>query len=211
MKAKKVKGFNDKEQAIYELLAKDPSTPQSFADMKAMFGNQARAQLRKYDGDLHKDKKEVDAMAQSMARNGVRRLTRDGWAEQCARGTYRLTRTGKDRLKKGCDVTSSYGAKKGRPKKKKAVAKKATKPKKKKAAAKAKPKRKAAKAKAKTAAKPKAKRKAAKSSKGNGVNQKAKEARKRARKEAAKEDGQAAAKSAAARAAKAAQDEAAAN
>lgn len=159
MKTKRVQGFNKKEQAIYNLLAKDPTTPRSFAEMKALFEDDAVEQLKKYEGGLYKDKKQIDAMMQSMGRNSVRRLIRDGWAEQCARGTYRLTRAGKDRLKKGVDKTASFGSKKGRPKltedeKAKSAKKKAAK------------KRKAAKAKAAKAAQPKKKaasqRKAAK-------------------------------------------------
>jgi hypothetical protein len=52
MKTKKVKGFNQREQAVYDLLAKDPTEPQSFADMKDLFREESVALLKKYKGNL---------------------------------------------------------------------------------------------------------------------------------------------------------------
>jgi hypothetical protein len=114
MKVKVVKGFNSKEQKIYKLLS--DGKPHNFAEMKKLFGRESRKQCsftyNKGWGD-----KEVDIQAQSFARNSVRRLIRDGWAEQCARGTYRLTATGKRRVTKGYEITPSAKKGRGRPRK----------------------------------------------------------------------------------------------
>lgn len=218
-KPKKIKGFNPKEQKIYEMLA--DGDPHAFADMKKLFVREAKQHCPLVYNAGWGDH-EVDVVSQSMARNAVRRLIRDGWVEQCARGTYRLTRTGKSRRDKGVDETPSFGTPRGRPpKKKKKTAKKAAKKKKqqsKKKKTKAAPKKKKdakkkqqskktskkAAAKQATTKKKKAKTKAT-SSKGNGVSAKAKEAAKRAKKAAAQEKASAAAE----RAKKAAADAAA--
>jgi hypothetical protein len=206
-KPKKVQGFNPKEQKVYEMLA--DGEPHSFAEMKKLFAREARNHCPLVYNAGWGDH-EVDVQAQSMARNSVRRLLRDGWAEQCARGTYRLTRTGKTRRDRGEDKTPSFGTKRGRPastdkKKKKKTTKKASAkkaaPKKKKTTKKAAPKKKASGAKKKPASKKTSKKapakqaakkkttpkKAAKASKGNGVKAKAQAAAKRAKKVAAQE------------------------
>jgi hypothetical protein len=208
-KPKKVQGFNPKEQKVYEMLA--DGEPHSFAEMKKLFAREARNHCPAVYNTGWGDH-EVDVVSQSMARNAVRRVIRDGWAEQCARGTYRLTRTGKTRRDRGEDKTPSFGTKRGRPptdkKKKKKKTKAAAKPKKKAAAKKAKPKKKAAAKKAKpkkqakskakpkkqkAAAKKQTKKKAKAASKGNGVKTKAAAAAKRAQKAAAQEKAAAAA------------------
>lgn len=209
-KLKEIQGFNPKEQKIYEMLA--DSEPHSFAEMKKLFAHEAKNYCPAVYNTGWGDH-EVDVVSQSMARNAVRRLIRDGWAEQCARGTYRLTRTGKSRLDRGIDKTPSFGTKRGRPastdKKKKKKAKVTAKPKKK-AAAKKMAKKAAPKKQAKSEAKSKkkttkAKTKAAsqkgqmgsgkaKGQKGsNGVKAKAAAAVKRAKKVAVQEKAAAAA------------------
>jgi poly-D-alanine transfer protein DltD len=101
---KKIKGFNDKEQRIFVRMKN--GEPHDFAELKTLFWEEAKAHCRKtYQPGWGED--EVDVQAQSFARNSIRRLIRDGWVIQSARGTYRLSKTGKIRISKGVAVTPS--------------------------------------------------------------------------------------------------------
>ena len=92
----KIKGFNIKEQKIYQILCDGEN--HSIADMADAFKRQA----------------ENDAKAQSFARNGIRRLINDGWVEKAGRGTYTLTKEGRKWVRECKDTTASFGVKRGR-------------------------------------------------------------------------------------------------
>jgi len=158
--AKKIKGFNAKEQAVFSLLAKGKAL--NIREMKGAFlKGDFLKECRKRAKAIWDEpgEREVDSIAQSFVRNGIRRLIRDGWAEgpgqneNMPRGTYQLTAQGKRRVKQGVVKTVSADTPRGRPKG--TTVKKAKKPAVK---AKAKPKTKATPKKA--AAKKPAKKKA---------------------------------------------------
>jgi len=188
MAAHKVDGFNSKEQKVFNKLL--DGEPHDIREMKRMFWRDAEAHC----GETYEagwGEKEIDAQAQSYVRNSIRRLIRDGWVEQTARGTYRLSRTGKDRVKKGTSVTKSKtesqrgkGKRKAKTKAKAKIKETKTKPKAK--AKKAKPETKAKAKKTKSEAK-------AKKAKGNGSSKpkvstdKLKEMKKKSKIAAAKE------------------------
>jgi len=92
----KIKGFNVKEQKCYDILS--DGEVHDIREMKAKFMKLA----------------ESDPQAQSMVRNGIRRLIRDGWVEKTAYGTYHLTADGRRWVKAGKDTTRSFGVKRGR-------------------------------------------------------------------------------------------------
>lgn len=100
----KIKGFNDKEQRTFDRMR--DGEPHDFAELKTLFWEDARAHCRK-TYRVGWGKAEIDAQAQSFARNSIRRLIRDGWVEQSGRGTYHLSRTGKIRIGKGTNITPS--------------------------------------------------------------------------------------------------------
>jgi hypothetical protein len=100
----KVEGFNTKEQKIFNRLL--DGEPHDIRELKRLFKADAEARCKQtYDPGWGEH--EVDAQAQSFVRNSIRRLVRDGWVEQCARGTYRMSRTGKNRVEKGVSITKS--------------------------------------------------------------------------------------------------------
>lgn len=181
--AAKIEGFNPKEQKLYELLL--DGEQHDIREMKALFTKEARAHVKEVYEDW--DESTVDAQAQSYVRNSIRRLIRDGWAEgpkqneKLPRGTYRLSKSGKDKVRRGTAKTVSADARKKKRGKKAAPAK-------------AKPK-----AKTKTKAKPKAKTKA-KTSNGKAASalEKAKAAKKKAAQEVTREKAEAARAAAAA-------------
>jgi hypothetical protein len=118
-----IKGFNSKEQQIFNKL-KD-GEPHDIRDLKLLFMKKAE----EHCGLVFEEgwgEAETDAQAQSFVRNSVRRLVRDGWVEQSARGTYRMSNEGFERIKKGITETPSFAARierkmeipKGRGKKK---------------------------------------------------------------------------------------------
>lgn len=94
----KIKGFNSKEQACFDMLVDGRS--HSIKQMKELFEDAID-----------------DAQAQSFVRNSIRRLVRDGWVEKCARGTYRLSRIGK--VKIGKDIAETASMTNGRRRRKK--------------------------------------------------------------------------------------------
>ena len=203
--ATKIEGFNSKEQRVYELLL--DGEQHDIREMKALFSKEARAHVKEVYEEW--DESTVDSQAQSYVRNSIRRLIRDGWAEGPAqndklpRGTYRLSKLGKEKVKRGTAKTASADARKKKRVKKEAKPKaekaaKVAKPKTEKKAKVAKPK---AEAKPKKTAKPKAEKKAASTSNGNSVVEKAEAAKKNAAKEAAREKAEAARSAAAAAAA----------
>jgi len=108
----KIVGFNEREQKIYDSLK--GGKEKSIAELKLLFMKDAEEFFEK--GKF--DEKDVDAQAQSMVRNAVRRLIRDKWVEgpaqasSLARGTYRLSKSGKDKLEKGITETSSWATRK---------------------------------------------------------------------------------------------------
>jgi len=196
----KIKGFNDKEQKLYDVL-KD-GEQHDIRELKKLFVKDAKARCavtyEKGWGD-----KEVDAQAQSFVRNSVRRLCRDGWVDgphtkaSLGRGTYQLSRKGKEWTAQKVDVTASASEDKPKrqPKaKKEAAAKKAPKTTKKAAKAPKEKVKKVAKAAkkepVKKAAKAPKEAKPANGSNGDGkaaAKEKAKEAAQRAGKKAAQE------------------------
>jgi len=107
----KIKGFNSKEQKCYDVLS--DGEVHNIAEMKKKFAKDATERCKEtYEKGWGEE--EVDAMAQSMVRNSIRRLIRDGWAEKSAYGTYKLTTTGKRWVKDGKEATKSFGTKRGR-------------------------------------------------------------------------------------------------
>lgn len=152
----KIKGFNEKEQRIFNKM-KD-GEEHDFRALKKLFWEDAKARCK----DTYEKgwgEAEIDAQAQSFARNSIRRLIRDGWVKQIGRGTYKLTPTGKNRVEKGTDTTpSALTSHRGRPKADGSKPKKAR----------------AKKEKPAKAAKPKKVAKAAKPNKGKKVQAKAK-------------------------------------
>jgi len=191
----KIEGFNNKEQKIYDMLL--DGEQHDFRDLKKLFAKEARAHVNEVYEDW--DDSTVDSQAQSYARNSVRRLIRDGWVEGPAqndklpRGTYRMSKLGKEKIKRGTAKTvSADSRKKKRTKKdpaKKAAAKKAPTVK---AAAKKAPAKKAAAKKA--SAKKAPAKKAASKGKSNGAKsksptalEKAQQAKQRAGKEVARD------------------------
>lgn len=142
----KIVGFNEREQKVFNSLA--GGKEKSIAELKLLFMKDAEDFFEK--GKF--DEKDVDAQAQSMVRNAVRRLIRDKWVEGPAqasslgRGTYRLSKAGKDKVEKGVTETPSWATRKrGKGPKAKTEAKAAPK-KAKKEAKKAAPKKEAKKA-----------------------------------------------------------------
>lgn len=138
-KVKKVEGFNSMEQTLLETLADGEA--HSIRELKELFWNAAKKHCKSVWESP--GKAEFDAQAQSYVRNSIRRLVRDGWAEgphmneNLPRGHYKLTKLGRERVRKGVTITPSA------KKEKKKVAKKVTKKKvTKKAAAKKAPKKK---------------------------------------------------------------------
>jgi hypothetical protein len=190
----KIKGFNDKEQKCYDVLA--DGEQHTIAEMKKRFLPAAKKHCEETYEKGSWDDGIVDAHAQSFVRNSIRRLIRDGWAEKKAYGTYQLTRNGKKWVADGKDTTASFGVKRGRKPgtkvEKKAAPKKASAKKETKKAAPKKAAKTKAPAKPKTAAKPsggkqkvKAKTKAKPSNGKSEAQKKAKEAHKRAARDAA--------------------------
>lgn len=108
----KIQGFNEKEQRIFNKM-KDGEA-HDFRELKKLFVDDAKARC-KVTYEPGWGEAEIDSQAQSFARNSIRRLIRDGWVEQSGRGTYKLTRTGKNRVEKGADTTpSALTSKRGR-------------------------------------------------------------------------------------------------
>jgi hypothetical protein len=101
-KAKRIEGFNAKEQLIFNRLRNGGRY--SFRELKTLFTDEAviMCKLKRLTGV-----RDVDIQAQSFARNSIRRLIRDGWVEQIGRGTYQLTKTGQKRVAKGIVTTPS--------------------------------------------------------------------------------------------------------
>lgn len=126
----KITGFNDREQRLFDVLS--DGKYHTIADLKKLFVRISKTHLvEKYE---EWDESDQDPQAQSFVRNGLRRLVRDGWVDgphtndSLPRGTYVLSRTGKDRLKRGVTETpSAKSASTSRKKKAKAEPKK-TKP-----------------------------------------------------------------------------------
>ena len=108
----KIKGFNDKEQRIYDIV-KD-GKPHKIGEIKRVMMKDAEAHCKEVYEKGSWDDSTVDAQAQSYVRNSIRRLVRDGWVKKCAHGTYRLTIIGKRWVEQGKDTTKSYGTKRGR-------------------------------------------------------------------------------------------------
>lgn len=174
-KVKKVEGFNPMEQALLQKLSDGEA--HSIRELKELFWNAAKKHCKSVWESP--GQAEFDAQAQSFVRNSIRRLVRDGWAEgphmneNLPRGHYKLTKLGRERVRKGVTITPS--AKKEKKTVVKKTAKKATakKASTKKAKAKKTPQeiaakhRAASKKKATTTKKPK--QPPQKASKGNGV------------------------------------------
>jgi len=120
MATHKVKGFNPKEQRLFDkLLDKEPY---SNKQLKKLFLKDATKRCEEV-WEEGWGEKEVDSQAQSYVRNSVRRLIRDGWVEQSARGTYRMSKKGITMVTKGVDVTISATVNNRGRKKKKVVEK----------------------------------------------------------------------------------------
>jgi hypothetical protein len=134
----KVQGFNSKEQKIFNRLL--DGEPHNIRELKKLFWKDAESRCAEtYEPGW--GEKEIDAQAQSYVRNSIRRLVRDGWVEQCSRGTYQLTKSGKKKVSKGVDTTESFGSSmRGKYNRKKKTAKKPRRIKKKPGTAKAKAK-----------------------------------------------------------------------
>jgi hypothetical protein len=146
MAVHKVNGFNAKEQKVFNKFL--DGEPHDIRELKRLFWKDAQVRCAATYNAGWGDH-EVNGQAQSYVRNSIRRLIRDGWVEQCARGTYKLTRAGKTRVQKGVDHTESIKKKKGGSKKKsESKPKKETKAKKTKSKATKKTRTKATKAKA---------------------------------------------------------------
>ena len=187
-KVVKVEGFSSKEQKILNALSNGEQ--HNIRELKKLFWEAAKAHCAEiYEKGWGEH--EVNGQAQSYVRNSVRRLIRDGWVEgphmneNLPRGTYKLTRSGRDRVAKGVSITPSLKERDARREERMAntAAKKAKKaPKAKKASKTAAPK----KAKAKVKAKP-----------ANGAQAKAQAAKAKVSKEAAREKAQDAARRAA--------------
>ncbi len=115
----KIKGFNDKEQKIFNHIAKTPGESCQISELAKLFIKEAEL---------------VTGKAQSYVRNSLRRLIRDGWVHKTSYGAYSLTTEGKQWVKEGKNETASFGDKSGRRPKaevakkssKKKIAKKAT-------------------------------------------------------------------------------------
>jgi len=104
----KINGFNDKEQRVFSKLKN--GEPHDFRELKSLFWEEAKIHCKKvYEPGWGEH--EIDAQAQSFARNSIRKLIRDGWVTQTGRGTYKLTKTGKARIEKGVSATPSVGRK----------------------------------------------------------------------------------------------------
>ena len=191
MATHKVDGFNAKEQKIFNRLL--DNEPHDIREMKKIFWKDAQAHCKEVFEKGSWGDHEVEAQSQSYVRNSIRRLIRDGWVEQCARGTYRMSRTGKNRVEKGIDTTKSKTESqrgKGGGRKTKSKKAKTTKPKSKKAKTTKSKSKKAKTTKSKSA---KAKTVKAKSRKKNGASKtkvsvdKVKKMKAKAKREAAKE------------------------
>lgn len=94
----KIQGFNPKEQKLYD----------TFSDGEYHTITELKDKFLHLAGDN-------DTKAQSMVRNSVRRLIRDGWITSIAPGTYQLTEDGASWVKEKIDITTSFGVKPGRP------------------------------------------------------------------------------------------------
>ncbi len=101
----KIKGFNNKEQRLFNAMA--DGELHDFRQLKKIFWQEAKEQCEvTYEKGW--GEAEIDSQAQSFARNSIRRLIRDEWVQQVSRGTYKLTRTGSQRVAKGMEETTSY-------------------------------------------------------------------------------------------------------
>lgn len=118
-----VEGFNTKEQKLLDHLL--DGEPHSIRNLKKIFLREARTHCRNiYNdgwGETH-----VDEIAQSFVRNSIRRLVNDFWVERSARGVFKLSVKGRNKIKKGVCVTDSHLTKESnkKPKKTKPVVKK---------------------------------------------------------------------------------------
>jgi hypothetical protein len=120
MAVHKVDGFNAKEQKVFNKFL--DGEPHDIRELKRLFWKDAQVRCAAvYNAGWGEH--EVDGQAQSYVRNSIRRLIRDGWVEQSARGTYKITRAGKARVQKGVSVTASFTDKKKRGRKKKSESK----------------------------------------------------------------------------------------
>lgn len=104
MATPKIKGFNEKEQKLFNKLA--DGEPHDIRELKKLFADAAKKRCEEvYEGGW--GEKETDIQSQSYVRNSVRRLVRDGWVSQTGRGTYALTKQGKKWLEEGILITKS--------------------------------------------------------------------------------------------------------
>jgi hypothetical protein len=107
----KIQGFNAKEQRVFNRMR--DGEPHDFAELKTLFREEAKVRCK----ETYKPgwgEFEIDTQAQSYARNSIRRLINDGWVEQTGRGTYRLTKTGRNRVVQGVTTTPSLPTRKPR-------------------------------------------------------------------------------------------------
>ena len=98
-----IEGFNKKEQKLFNKFLDDkvhgiPELINSFLDDAR---NKAKKDKNKLDNGQLKFK------AQSYVRNSLRKLVEDDWVEKVDRGQYKLSDTGKKKVKKGVKATSS--------------------------------------------------------------------------------------------------------
>jgi len=127
----KITGFNDREQRLFDVLS--DGKYHTIAELKKVFSRISKAHLEETYEQW--DESDQDAQAQSFVRNGLRRLVRDGWVDgphtnsSLPRGTYALSRTGKERIKRGTtETTSARTRRSGKAKKKVKAAPKKSKP-----------------------------------------------------------------------------------
>jgi len=120
-KKMKIKGFNSKEQKLFNVLKDGKS--HNIRELKKLFWQDAKEQCAEvYEKGWGEH--EIDGQAQSYVRNSVRRLVRDGWVDgphmkkSLARGTYQLSSKGVMWVKSGLLITASFGPRKKKGKEK---------------------------------------------------------------------------------------------
>jgi hypothetical protein len=120
-KKMKIKGFNSKEQKLFNVLKDGKS--HNIRELKKLFWQDAKEQCAEvYEKGWGEH--EIDGQAQSYVRNSVRRLVRDGWVDgphmkkSLARGTYQLSSKGVMWVKSGLLITASFGSRKKKGKEK---------------------------------------------------------------------------------------------
>jgi hypothetical protein len=101
-KIQKIKGLNDKEQRLLEVLA--DTKPYTLKQLRELFRHISTRHLRKTRNQRPQGWN-TNLQAHSYVRNSIRKLVRHGWVKRVDTGTYELTNTGKTRLKSGVCVT----------------------------------------------------------------------------------------------------------